>query len=297
MQNLFSNMPETFHRLREGLIFSVNPSQNHFDMQNYSYALDGVVLKINLVGTSTYESQVCDFRAKLQNNTTLLSMVNSDIAKEEHQINENNKTVSVIIRKDFLEQILPENAKTAKIFDFFQSKDNIKTLDKKPINPKTKIVAQNILSNSYINELKYLFLESAVLEILYAEFSDFFTNKSNSSGTIFTQSDKEAIYHAKNILENNTQKPPTISELSRKVAINEFKLKAGFKKFINQTPCQFSISNRMQKAKELLKIDDLSINEIAQKVGYSSPSSFSNTFYKTYKIRPMELMKKRKYYY
>lgn len=297
MQNLLSNMPKTFHALRDGLILSTAPSEEHFSKKTYSYSLNGIVLKINLSGANTYESKVCDFKASLKDNTTLLSIINSDIAEENCYQNSNKKVLSIVMHKDFLEQILPQNNKRDKLFDFFQSRENIKLLSHKTIHHKTKIIAQNILSNAYNHDLKELYLHAGVLEILYTEFNDFFTQKEQKGGIIFTSSDKEAIFCAKEILEKNPQNPPTITELSHKVALNEFKLKAGFKRFLHQSPCQFSIAHRLKTAKELLQTSDMSISEIAKKVGYNSPSTFSNTFYKTYKIRPMDLMKTREYYY
>lgn len=297
MRNLVQ-LPD-FYEIQKGLALSAKIPKNE-TLKKYShFTIDGIVLRINISGRGSYKSSICEYENKLSDNTTVFDVINDDvIGKSSFNPNDEHKFINIIAHKDFLKHILPINEKTEELFDFFQSKQNIKNLSLRKNNPKTKIITQNILSNTYNKDLRHLFLESAVLEILYTEFDTLFKQEnSNSKGIVLSNADIEAIYHAKEILEQNVSKPPSISQLSKIVALNEFKLKIGFKRILNQTPYSVFINHRLQVAKNLLETSDLNISEIAKEIGYSSPSSFSNAFYKIYKIRPMDLMKKRKYYY
>lgn len=297
MENLVQ-LPN-FYEIKKGLTLSTKIPKNGALKEYTHFTVDGIALRINLNGSGNYKSLTCEYENRLSNNTTVFDMINYDVmGNSSFNLDDEHKFVNIIAHKDFLRQILPINGKTEELFEFFQSKQNIKKLSLHKNNPKTKIITQNILKNSYNKDLRYLFLESAVLEILYTEFDALFKQEdSKNNGVILSKSDIEAIYHAKEILEQNPAKPPSISQLSKMVALNEFKLKTGFKKILNQTPYSVFVNHRLKVAKNLLEKSDLNINEIANKVGYSSSSSFSNAFCKMYKIRPMDLMKKRKYYY
>ncbi len=80
--------------------------------------------------------------------------------------------------------------------------------------------------------------------------------------------DKEAIYQAL----------PSIKELCKIVAINELKLKTGFRQFFNETPYGTSVEYRLQEAKKLLIASELNINEISKKVGYKYAQNFTKAF-------------------
>lgn len=297
MQNLVNELPD-FYEVKEGLSLATKmPKEGFFDKPT-KVILDGVLLRVNMNGVGAYKSLDCDYEIKSKNNHTIIDAVNQDTGISYSKNLDEQIFISIIIHKDLLKQILPIDSKSEEIFNFFESKQNIKNLHFDKIKQKTKFLAQSILKNTYNSKLRHLYLESAVLEILYLEFDNFLSQTSQGNEKLkLNNADIEAIYHAKEILENNLANPPSISQLSKLVALNEFKLKAGFKKILNETPHNLSVISRLQEAKNLLETSDLSISEIAREVGYNYPQSFSNAFFKCFKIRPMDLMKKRKYYY
>ena len=64
-----------------------------------------------------------------------------------------------------------------------------------------------------------------------------------------------------------------------------------FKAFYGITPYQFISAVRMQKAAQLLKTSGLSINEIADQLGFEYPNSLIKAFRKTYKEAPLHYRK------
>jgi two-component system response regulator YesN len=61
-----------------------------------------------------------------------------------------------------------------------------------------------------------------------------------------------------------------------------------FKKEIGIGFSEYLISCRMEEAKKLLKTSDLSVNLIAEEVGYSDAKYFSKTFGKVVGLKPSE---------
>ncbi|WP_286682892.1 AraC family transcriptional regulator [Sulfurospirillum sp. MES] len=140
--------------------------------------------------------------------------------------------------------------------------------------------------------LQELYLESKLLELVYQTFH----NSSFHVCTEFCQDDCKAMHKAKNILLGDLANPPSLKALARQCALNEFKLKQGFKKLFGTTVYGFVHTKRLEKAKELLEKQEISVQEAALHVGYQSLSHFSKAFKERYGKFPLELKKERKYY-
>ena len=104
------------------------------------------------------------------------------------------------------------------------------------------------------------------------------------------ETEREKISDARRIMEETYDKPLTIKELSRKVAMNECYLKKGFKEMYGTTIFDFFQSQRMEHAKYLLYEKGLTVTEVSASLGYSSISHFSTAFKKHTGIKPCELL-------
>ena len=83
--------------------------------------------------------------------------------------------------------------------------------------------------------------------------------------------------------------PPSLSELSRQIGLNSFKLKKHFKELFGVPVFKYLQNERLNRANELLRREDLTVQEVAWDVGYDSLSSFSNAFTKKFGYRPSEV--------
>lgn len=156
------------------------------------------------------------------------------------------------------------------------------------------------------NLLNSIYLESKILEciaILINEVTkvpeNAFTNQINY-GNIhignnrilkLTSSDIGAIQKAHDILSKNYCNPPNINTLSKMVFLNEQKLKAGFSKYYHMSIGEYTNHIRMTIAANFLSTTDLSIEDIACKVGYNYSANFSKMFKKTYGKTPLKFRK------
>jgi AraC-like DNA-binding protein len=156
------------------------------------------------------------------------------------------------------------------------------------------------------NSLNSIYLEAKILEcmaVLINEVSkspeNAFTNQINygniNIGTSrvikLTSSDIQAIQKAHDIVSNNYSNPPSIDTLSKMVFLNEQKLKAGFLKHYHMPIGEYTNHIRMTVAANLLSTTDLSIENIASKVGYNYSANFSKMFKKIYGKTPLKFRK------
>ena len=158
------------------------------------------------------------------------------------------------------------------------------------ITPAQQQILQQILDWPYHGSIRKLYLESKVLELLALQL-DNLAPQVPSSGSSSKARDLDRIYEARDILIHNAVNPPSLSELSRQVHLNEHKLTQGFRQVFDNTVFGYLHDHRMQQACHLLQTSSLNIQEIAHSIGYASRSSFVAAFKKRYKLAPSQYLK------
>lgn len=151
-------------------------------------------------------------------------------------------------------------------------------------NFKIQSVINEIIHCNYSDELKDLFLLSKSIELLVLQ-AEMYSKKSSKSYAKSIK-DKSRLVEAKEIITARISNPPTINELSKLVAINEYQLKKGFKELFGTTVFGFIHQSRMDLAKRLLLGTSKSAKEIAYETGYGSPQHFSKAFKEQFGIPP-----------
>lgn len=84
----------------------------------------------------------------------------------------------------------------------------------------------------------------------------------------------------------------TLDQLSAIAHINKYYLVHAFRKEYNISPISYLITRRTQESRFLLSNTDYTLSQIAQILGFSSPSYFSQSFRRLEGISPMEYRKR-----
>ena len=90
------------------------------------------------------------------------------------------------------------------------------------------------------------------------------------------------------------KEPLSLDQLAEEAHMNKYHLAHAFKKEYGISPINYMISKRVEKSKHLLAETDLSTSQIAQLLGFSSLSYFSQVFNRTQNISPKEYRKSQK---
>jgi len=193
------------------------------------------------------------------------------------------------IRLILNENFLIRNLKKSLIEKYFYNQQNIKLLKFSHTCIQSQFLINDILNCKLVGELATIYKQAKILELLSLELAKLEENKDD---IFLSEYDKNAILKAKEILLQNLQNPPSIVALAKMVHLNEFKLKKGFKQVYKTSPYNLLLKYKMDIAKELILKKEYNINEIASIVGYKFASNFTNAFYKEFKIRPKDILKK-----
>ena len=82
-----------------------------------------------------------------------------------------------------------------------------------------------------------------------------------------------------------------VNDLAQYIGISRSYLTNIFKKQLNISPQEYLVSFRLKKSAELLRTSNMSIQEVAETIGYDNPLTFSKMFKQTYGVSPREYRK------
>lgn len=201
--------------------------------------------------------------------------------------------------KELFKDIVKDNDDFKNTGSFYRG-DYIEVNLSSQINIHQKILLKELLQASSLNggKLQEIYLESKLLELVYTSINALET-KGQNENFYLSPKDTECLHKAKELLLSDIANPPSIKELAFKSAINEFKLKKGFKRLFGTTVYGLLHDYRLEHAKAHLSAGDINVQEAAKLVGYKSVSHFCKIFKTRYKAMPYDILRegKRQYIY
>lgn len=173
------------------------------------------------------------------------------------------------------------------------SKDGMHLITKHPcfISPSMKDVIRQLLECPFDAATSEFYFELKVREVLYVILEQAYRDKKSKNA--FKSYETEKLVQAKDYLLSDLGRTPTIRELSRIVAINEFKLKSGFRQLFGMGVFECLQEARMEKARELLLSTDKPLKELCVLTGYRRTTNFITAFRKRFGYTPNSLRRER----
>ena len=173
------------------------------------------------------------------------------------------------------------------LYKMLQQEITLEEINRHPIDALSLYIVEKLLNISSQENMKSIRAEHRVTEFMIHCFSliDIVDEK-------ISQEELDLAQRAKVILLKNFVTPPTIQELAHLCATNESKLKKVFKKVYQFTLHHYVQKLRLEQANLLLKEENLTIGEIAKRVGYKHQGYFSKIFFNAYGVYPVALLNK-----
>lgn len=192
----------------------------------------------------------------------------------------------VLISLDFFHSLFSEEGNF--LFNFKNFKIGQPIIEPKEIETSVQMILKQLISFRITDSLRPIYLKGKVYELL----SYYFNTTSDSNNAICPYVPNEdtvsKIKQAKEIVIEQMNNPPGLHELAKMVGLNIKKLKTGFKEFYGLPVFTFLLNYKMELAKKLLQEQQLNVNEIASKLGYSTSSHFIAAFKRKYGITPKQ---------
>lgn len=210
--------------------------------------------------------------------------------KEWFLAGQHEQSVTLLCAPSFLAERLPDVAAQfpGPVADFVSGTARGVYHEILPLRADMARAAAALLACELTGSLRQLYAEARAFELLTLsvqalidpEFSLVRRDSSLGNG------DLDRLTAARASLERHFLEPPTIAALAREVGMNEAKLMRSFKHVFGRTIFDFTQELRMERAKKLLEVSELSVTEIALEVGYEYSSNFTTAFKRHFGITP-----------
>ncbi|VEP17006.1 Regulatory protein [Hyella patelloides LEGE 07179] len=151
-------------------------------------------------------------------------------------------------------------------------------------------IVEQISCHPYHGAIAKMYLEAKVLELLALQLSQLSESNPDATNSTLKNKNIDRIYQARDILVNQLENPPSISELTQQVGISDFTLRRGFQEIFGTTVIGYLTSLRLEQAKLLLREKKLSVAEVANSVGYTHLGYFAKVFKRQFGITPSECL-------
>lgn len=153
------------------------------------------------------------------------------------------------------------------------------------MTPEMDQIVDSVFNMKYHGKTKMMFFRSQMTALL----SHFFGQLATMQTEKINRKEQDKLYRAKEILIDNLDNPPSLSELSRQIGLNSYNLKKDFKELFGVPVFKYLQNERLKTAHELIRNQEATVQEAAWHVGYDSLSSFSNAFEKKFGYRPSQI--------
>lgn len=155
-----------------------------------------------------------------------------------------------------------------------------------PTTPEIAFTLQQILNCPYQGSTRLIYLEGKTLEVVALQLELMVGDRHSSEKPLKLRRDEiDRIHHAKELLTQHLDNPPSLMALAQRVGLNDRKLKEGFRQVFNTTAFGYLHDYRMEQARQLLR-QNMTIAGVAAAVGYASPTAFNAAFRRKFGMNP-----------
>jgi len=103
---------------------------------------------------------------------------------------------------------------------------------------------------------------------------------------VLSRNELVRLCRARDLLRETHEQPLTIRDVAREAAISPYHFIRRFEAVFGETPHQFRIQARLERAKHLLALSDYSVTDVCLEVGFESLGSFSDLFARRVGVAP-----------
>ena len=153
------------------------------------------------------------------------------------------------------------------------------------MTPDMQSIVDSLFNIQYEGKTKMMFFRSQITTLL----SHFFGQLARLKTERINTSEREKLNQARDILLQQIDNPPSLTEISKQIGLNTFKLKKEFKALFGLPVFKYLQNERLTMAHKLIRTQEATVQEAAWHVGYDSLSSFSNAFEKKFGYRPSQI--------
>jgi AraC-like DNA-binding protein len=153
-----------------------------------------------------------------------------------------------------------------------------------------RTVVQQIIECPFVGTVKRMYWQSKVMELMTLQIAGIGLEEPLIERCLKPQT-SERIQFAAEILRSHLEEPPSQLALAQQVGLSKRTLQKGFRTVFGVTPFAYLTRQRMHRAKEVLRLGNCTVAEVANSVGYANPAQFAGAFRRQFGISPLECVR------
>lgn len=155
------------------------------------------------------------------------------------------------------------------------------------VTPAMRSLAQQIWNAPYCGAARQMYLYGKAWELLAMQIDAVTVDQATLEPVITLRPDTiDRLHHAKEILTQQVEHPPLLSEVARLVGVSDRTLRRGFQELFGVSPLGYLTQLRMLRARQLLQTGEWTVAQVARTVGYGSLGHFGTAFKRQFGISP-----------
>lgn len=162
-----------------------------------------------------------------------------------------------------------------------------------PLEHRIASLVADTLDTPLEGEMRALQYAGRLSELVAYTFDAVQHAPAEHNSAILRRRDADLAQQALARLARDYRQPPLFKQLARELATNANKLQASFKGAFGITMAEYCLDRRMREAQELLLQGNLSIAQVAERVGYAHQSNFAAAFSDHVGMAPREYRRHR----
>lgn len=275
-EDIFATRHHQYRRIDDSTVLHV------MDFQVVQpYAIDTSrknLVCIQIILTGTYSRLASDYVDTV--NSASVQITNFPRSVSEARAGERLRGILIVVERSHLLEHFGVNLDRIPVAyrPIFASDVGMVQAMKIPAVSSVRISAEQILSCKYQEPLRSIYFVNKTTEIICDIVYQLNSMLPSRSRIAQAPSVFHAIEAAAAIYRRELHRPPTLEQLAIRVGVNRNALVSGFLENFGVTPHAFSLNLRMEEAQNFLRNSNLSISEIARRVGYGGYASFSRAF-------------------
>lgn len=166
-------------------------------------------------------------------------------------------------------------------------------IEKQTANTHSQVVASSDVIAKFIDSLEFYFqnpslVNNDLLELKIKELILLLVQSKNVNSVLELVADlySAKTAHLKEVIELHIFSNLKLEQLAKLCNLSLSSFKREFKKEFNDSPTNYLIGKKLEKAKELLSMTDLAISEVAYETGFEDPLYFTRLFKKRIGVAP-----------
>ena len=302
MESLFFNTPTQRYQIENiskgitkvdisnGIFFydiSLEKSTKTITLKNLDRMIMMVVVKH---GTINIKNHTEDKKYTIKENTVVIY----GSSRQNFSLDVKGELFTLFIADFFLKRYLSFDANEPIdfLYEKIQGEVILEQINQQPLDALSLYLIEKIIHTKEDKRMQSIRCMHRVMEFITHRFSLLDMLNREIEQEKLDKEELDIASRAKSQLLSSFRNPPTIGVLAHLCATNESKLKKIFKKVYKNTIYSYIQQLRLEKANLLLREEQMTIGEIAKRVGYKHQGHFSKLFFETYGVYPKDLLKR-----